>query len=53
MSCAKSLEVEVKDSDFFLLASMVALAPHMTKGWGICMWAFNFAAFCVMFYLEH
>ena len=42
----------MKDSDFLLLSSMVALSPHLSKGWGLVMWATHFIGFLVAIYME-
>ena len=41
----------MKDSDFLLLTSMVVLAPHLSKGLALIMWAIYFVAFCAALYL--
>ena len=42
----------MKDSDYFLLMANIFLAHTLSKGWALAMWAINFAAFMLFFYLE-
>lgn len=42
----------MKDSDFFLMSSMIALFPHLSKGWGLFIWAVLYAGFLISYYLE-
>jgi hypothetical protein len=38
-------------SYLFLIMAIVAIAPHMSKGFGLLMWAVNFAFFLVLFFM--
>jgi hypothetical protein len=42
----------MKDSDYMLMASMIALSPHLSKGWGLFIWAIHFIGFLVAIYME-
>jgi hypothetical protein len=42
----------MKDSDYFLLLACVLLAPKLSKGWALFMWAINMVAFIFFFYVE-
>jgi hypothetical protein len=39
-------------SDYFLLMACVFLAPSLSKGWALFLWALNMAFFAVFFVLE-
>jgi hypothetical protein len=40
----------MKDSYLFLLMAIVAISPHMSKGFGLLTWAVNFAFFLILFF---
>lgn len=42
----------MKDSEYMFLLACIALAPHMSKGWGLFTWFVNMIGFAVLFYLE-
>jgi hypothetical protein len=35
-------------SDLFLLMAVVAIAPHMSKGFGLLLWAINMGFFIAL-----
>ena len=39
----------MKDSYLFVILAMVAIAPHMSKGFGMVTWAINMTFFAVLF----
>jgi hypothetical protein len=45
-------EKAMKDSDYCLLLATIALAPHLSKGWALFMWAVFFTGFLSAIYLE-
>jgi hypothetical protein len=45
-------EQAMKDSDYCLLLAIIVLAPHLSKGWALFMWAVFFTGFLFAIYLE-
>jgi hypothetical protein len=45
-------EQAMKDSDYCLLLAIIVLAPHLSKGWALLMWAVFFTGFLFAIYLE-
>jgi hypothetical protein len=38
----------MKDSYLFLIMAIVAISPHMSKGFGLLMWAINMGFFVAL-----
>jgi NO-binding membrane sensor protein with MHYT domain len=46
------MENMMNDSDYALLTATIFLAPHLSKGWGLSMWAIHFIGFLAFVYVE-